>query len=92
MIKEDAWSHNSVDLSFGISKFHSKLTKFFQKWSKSGDYRRNFHILFGIALNIMKLDVAGDDSTMHNVVWVKMHSGVTEFRQKLAEFRRIPRS
>ena len=28
----------------------------------------------------------------NNVVWVKMHLGMTEFRQKLAEFRRIPRN
>ena len=92
MIQKVALSINLVDLSFGISKFHSKLTKFSQKWSKSLEYPQNFHILFSIALNIIKLDVAGCDSITNNVVWMKMHSGMTEFRQKLAESRRIPRS
>ena len=57
-----------------------------------GIFRLIIYILLTIAPNIMKLDVASGDWIKNNVVWVKMHLGMTEFRQKLAEFRRIPRN
>ena len=57
-----------------------------------GIFRLIIYILLTIAPNIMKLDVASGDSTKNHVIRVKMHTEMTEFLQKLSEFRRIPRN